>query len=554
MHGSPAPTFYLRTYPPWARCITDVDEELKEVSEDIICEILGHMVRYLQEEQLQQVISECSDVLSNTIIRSVDELSSACITMEKDKARTMMSQILFLIPFGKRLESLAIFKDAVSFDGITVRKPVKQTDSSAAKTSNEATCMSQQNFHSYCAPSSKERDHSYCTEQLMAEDGKQVHPRGQRKEKTKKCTKVLCKKKVKSLEDKIRLLQQELSQTRQKVRQRTLERNNLQQQVSKLTKENNSKTVQKLSVDVIKSSDALVTLHTGLPSFSLFQWVFNEVCDAATSMKYWKGPATSDTDIQGAKPGPKRTVSLKDELLVTLMKLKLNMSGDYLAYLFGLSSSTISTIISTWIPLLSKELQGLIYWPSRQEVALCYPQCFRPWPGITAILDCFEIPTDRPSHVEANTKIFSSYKNRPTVKFLLACTPGGTVSFISPPAGGNMSDKELVLKTNILQKFRPGDKCMVDKGFKIQGELLEHGVEIIIPPFVKKGQPFTDKENIQNKKVAHSRIHVERVIGRVRVYEYLNGIIPINQLDLIGPAAVIACALTNLKNSVMFKK
>jgi len=51
------------------------------------------------------------------------------------------------------------------------------------------------------------------------------------------------------------------------------------------------------------------------------------------------------------------------------------------------------------------------------------------------------------------------------------------------------------------------------KGFRIEGDLVERGVRLVIPTFVKKGKQFTDEQNTKNKSVAHSRIHVERVTG-----------------------------------------
>ena len=117
-----------------------------------------------------------------------------------------------------------------------------------------------------------------------------------------------------------------------------------------------------------------------------------------------------------------------------------------------------------------------------------------------------------------------------------------------------MSDKELVNLSGILDKFSPGDICMADKGFKICGELLERGVKLVLPPFVKGGKPFTAEENECNKAITHARIHVERVIGRVRDYAYLNCTVPLTQMDLIGPAAEVCCALTNLKTSVVPNK
>ena len=112
------------------------------------------------------------------------------------------------------------------------------------------------------------------------------------------------------------------------------------------------------------------------------------------------------------------------------MLLKSNISEEYLAYLFGISQSVVSQTISTWLPFLALELKGLVYVPTPEEIVNCYPLCLKKWEGVRAILDCFEIPTERPSHVEANSQTFSAYKNRPTTKFQLACTPGGTVSFI----------------------------------------------------------------------------------------------------------------------------
>ena len=235
-----------------------------------------------------------------------------------------------------------------------------------------------------------------------------------------------------------------------------------------------------------------------------------------------------------------------------LMKVKLNSTEEQLTFLFNISVSTVSKIFSTWITFLSHELSQFIKWPTLEEIKVHYPACFTKWDKIVAIIDCFEIKTERPSHIEANSLVFSTYKNSPTVKFLIACTPGGLVSFISQPAGGNMSDKQIVIESKLPEKFLPGEQCMADKGFTIQGELLEKGVELIIPPFARKGQGFSDENSKLNRDVAHARIHIERVINRVRDYRILSsGPVPISTFDLIGPIVNVCCALTNLKPSII---
>ena len=100
-----------------------------------------------------------------------------------------------------------------------------------------------------------------------------------------------------------------------------------------------------------------------------------------------------------------------------------------------------------------------------------------------AIIDCTEVPIQRPSLALANGKIYSFYKGRPTAKLLVACTPVGTVSFLSSGAGGAMRDKRLVKESGILSKFEPGVTVLADRGFNIQELLLPYRVNLAIPPF-----------------------------------------------------------------------
>ena len=154
------------------------------------------------------------------------------------------------------------------------------------------------------------------------------------------------------------------------------------------------------------------------------------------------------------------------ELLLTLMKLRLNLNDEDLAVRFCVSTSVISNIISTLLPFLANELKSLIYWPSRSAIQNHFPSCFKKHGQVRAIIDCFEVQTQRPSQSDVNSKLYSSYKQRHTYKVLVACTPGGSVSFLSPTAGGNMSDIEIVRKSGMLDLLENGDVVLADKGFK----------------------------------------------------------------------------------------
>ena len=193
----------------------------------------------------------------------------------------------------------------------------------------------------------------------------------------------------------------------------------------------------------------------------------------------------------------------------------------------------------------------MIYWPSQEEILRYYPKCFEQWSTVRAIIDCTEITLQRPSIAKANSQIFSNYKSRPTAKVLVACTPGGTVSFISKAAGGAMSDKQLVEKSGILRKFDPMDICLAERGFNIQELLVPFQVKLIIPPFLKKKKQLDVDDAVKTKKVANSRIHVERVIGRIKEFQILQGDYPLDMLDLLDNILIICAVLVNLQPALV---
>ena len=59
------------------------------------------------------------------------------------------------------------------------------------------------------------------------------------------------------------------------------------------------------------------------------------------------------------------------------------------------------------------------------------------------------------------------------------------------------------------------------------------------------------KEVDFSRSIAHVRIHVERVIGRMRKFDYLQSKIGIRQVDLLDDAMVIISAVVNLNQSMV---
>ena len=72
-------------------------------------------------------------------------------------------------------------------------------------------------------------------------------------------------------------------------------------------------------------------------------------------------------------------------------------------------------------------------------------------------------------------------------KFLVACTPNGAISFVSPVFVGSISDIELTRESGFLTMLldKPGISIMADTGFTIRDMLKDIGIELNIPPFME---------------------------------------------------------------------
>ena len=58
---------------------------------------------------------------------------------------------------------------------------------------------------------------------------------------------------------------------------------------------------------------------------------------------------------------------------------------------------------------------------------------------------------------------YSDYKHHNTVKFLLATTPTGAISFVLKCWGGIVSDKHLTFNSGLLRLIHHGDLVIADR-------------------------------------------------------------------------------------------
>ena len=130
-------------------------------------------------------------------------------------------------------------------------------------------------------------------------------------------------------------------------------------------------------------------------------------------------------------------------------------------------------------------------------------------------------------------------------------TPAGAISFLSLGWGGRVSDKQITKESGFFNKVSMGDCILADQGFNIKEELSALEATLKIPSFTKEKKQLSGGEMEMSRPLSSVRIHVERVMGRIKKFRLLRTTLPLTQVDLLDDIMVIVCGLVNINNSVV---
>ena len=240
------------------------------------------------------------------------------------------------------------------------------------------------------------------------------------------------------------------------------------------------------------------------------------------------------------------------DVVITMMKLKHDLSYSLLSVIFQLSSTTVSNIFKSMITIMSVVLSPAVRWPSVDEIRENMPKCFQKFQKTRIVLDCTEFPVECSKCLRCRIHTYSTYKGTNTVKVLVGVSPAGLITFISDGWGGKTSDKEIFNGTRLIERLEPYlDGVMVDKGFHIEMELQERGIELFRPPFLRNKKQFSAAESHRTAEIAAARVHVERVIGRIKQFKYLTGKLQWGLLPYTNCVLKVVAAITNMSRPVL---
>lgn len=242
-------------------------------------------------------------------------------------------------------------------------------------------------------------------------------------------------------------------------------------------------------------------------------------------------------------------------ILLCLMKIKLNRTFSQLSDDFDLSVTQASNIFNNNMPGIVKVLSSFVKQFSSTSIKKNVPIAFRHrYNQVTCIIDCLEIEIQKPSKAMHQALTWSEYKKTNTIKYLVSCTPDGLVNFVSNGYAGRISDVSLLEESLFLESLNPGSYILADRGFKnVESFLSQKGFFLLRPPSVHTGMKLSKKEVKQTKQIASLRIHIERVIRRLREFSILkmHTVVNTNLIGILDLCIKTACALINLQDSLI---
>ncbi|XP_076027820.1 uncharacterized protein LOC143017088 [Genypterus blacodes] len=291
-----------------------------------------------------------------------------------------------------------------------------------------------------------------------------------------------------------------------------------------------------LSESSLRNDAEKVKFYTGLPNYFVLETVM------------WLLAPHMD-GLKNAK------LSKFQQLLLTLIRLRLDLRNQDLAYRFGVKVGTVTKTVHRMVNIMSSTLvPTAVFWPSRAELRKNLPAALRSsHPDCAVIIDCFTVPLEEPAARGNQGAGLSS----DVLKYLIGVAPQGVVTFVSRGVVGNVSDKSLAEGCGFLCKLLPGDIVLASRDLDIGESVAARGAQFKI---AGGGEACGGSEgSVLSQSSSETLLvqrHVEKVISMVKQrYAMLTGPVEspftaaaerTSTLSTFDKIMQVACALNNL--------
>ena len=115
---------------------------------------------------------------------------------------------------------------------------------------------------------------------------------------------------------------------------------------------------------------------------------------------------------------------------------------------------------------------------------------------------------------------------------------------------GDIDDIQIFREFGIIKYLEPNDMVLADRGFTVRELLNPLQVELRIPSFLKGRGSLTAAAELETRRIAKARIHVERFNERLKQFKLVGRKIPLPLAPLATQMVVVAASLVNFQNTL----
>jgi hypothetical protein len=220
--------------------------------------------------------------------------------------------------------------------------------------------------------------------------------------------------------------------------------------------------------------------------------------------------------------GRNATLVGRDQVLLTVVWLRVYPTHEVLGYLFGVSDSTVSRVIARVLPLLEQAGRDTMRMPDPgRKRRRSLDQLLSHTPELAVVIDSFEQKVQRPKDPNERERFYSGKKKTHTLKSQVAVNEEtGAVVDVGDSVPGPTADMNLLAQSGLMERLPDGVGGI--------GDLAYVGIDKLHPQALgasprrkPRGKPRPPEDSAYNTAFSRRRIIVENTIGRLRRYQTL---------------------------------
>ncbi|XP_003427245.1 uncharacterized protein LOC100678589 isoform X1 [Nasonia vitripennis] len=244
-------------------------------------------------------------------------------------------------------------------------------------------------------------------------------------------------------------------------------------------------------------------------------------------------------------------LSIKEKILLTLIKLRWNPSYGTLANLFHISESNCTSVFHNIIQVLKSILKSAIYWPTQEEIMNHMPESLETLKKTIAVISHNEINLKRLMCSECDLPMALDYDGIDKLKISLGFSQCGLITYVSKAEQSVTSIDETIVDPNSISKILiPSNDAIMTDGCFIEQDCNRLFIELIKS---RTEKPLDLEFGKTEKPKETALIHVDSAYKRFRKFRFLQSSVSSNEASLIDDISVIISGIINLGNSVIVK-